>query len=334
MSDSAGDGEVIGVIAPDNAEHAAELLGDARELANRIHGKVAILTFCDAAERAAQLIREGADVVTLAPQGQTGPNHRLSSSQRWWQRCQPRLTLIGATGDDRVLAARLASRCGVRLIAPALFAAASGRQWNITALHVDGRRARQIFVDRTESVIVTMRPGVGRPAVDDVYRAGSVESLTIEPHHEMLQVTQRLPADPATTDIVHLPRLVAGGRGVGGPEGFELLRKVAQRLDAGIAASRMAVDLGWIERDRQVGQTGKTVRPELYLACGISGASHHREGMSESRHIIAINKDAAAPIFSLAHLGLVGDWRETLEGFLRLTAPSPNVSPRPVDVRL
>ena len=94
-------------------------------------------------------------------------------------------------------------------------------------------------------------------------------------------------------------------------------------MDAGVAASRMAVDQGWIERERQVGQTGKTVRPELYLACGISGASHHREGMADSRHIIAINIDPAAPIFQIAHLGLVADWHETLQHFLELTDPHP-----------
>jgi electron transfer flavoprotein alpha subunit len=98
-----------------------------------------------------------------------------------------------------------------------------------------------------------------------------------------------------------------------------LLQRVASRLDAGIAASRMAVDLGWIERARQVGQTGKTVKPELYVAVGISGASHHREGMSDSRHIIALNSDPAAPIFQIADLGLVADWKATLQEFLELT---------------
>lgn len=308
--------DLIGVIAPDNTDHAAELLGDARELADRTHGKVVVLTFDGNSE---QLIARGADLVTAAPHGSTGPNHRLSSSQLWQQRHQPRLTFLGATGDDRALAAKLAARCGIRLISPVLSVTSRDRQWNITALHADGRRARQISMDRTEPVIVTMRPGVAQAMVPNADRQGTLESLEIEPPSETLRIAERLPADPATTDIVHLPRLVSGGRGLGGPEGFELLRKVAQRLDAGIAASRMAVDLGWIERHRQVGQTGKTVRPELYLACGISGASHHREGMSDSRHIIALNRDAAAPIFQLAHLGLVADWRETLEEFLRLT---------------
>lgn len=311
--------KLIGVIAPDNVDHAVELLGDARELADRVHAKVIALTFGDT-ERAAQLIAHGADLVTTAPHGQTGPNHRLSVSQLWQQRHQSRLTFLGATGDDRALAAKLAARGGIRLIAPVLSVALRDRQWNITALHADGRRARQMFVDRTDPVLVTMRPGVAQSMAPDANRRGTIESIEIESQPETQRVAERLPADPATTDIVHLPRLVSGGRGLGGPDGFELLRKVAERLDAGIAASRMAVDLGWIERHRQVGQTGKTVRPELYLACGISGASHHREGMSDSRHVIALNRDAAAPIFQLAHLGLVADWRETLEEFLRLTA--------------
>ena len=90
------------------------------------------------------------------------------------------------------------------------------------------------------------------------------------------------------------------------------LRRVAQQLDAGVAASRMAVDLGWIEHARQVGQTGKTVQPELYIACGISGASHHLEGMPDSRCIVAVNTDPKAPLLQRAHLSIVGDLHEVL----------------------
>jgi electron transfer flavoprotein alpha subunit len=110
----------------------------------------------------------------------------------------------------------------------------------------------------------------------------------------------------------------SGGKGVGGRDGFELLRHIADRLGAGVAASRMAVDLGWIEPDRQVGQTGKTVRPELYLACGISGASHHREGMSDSRHVVAINTDANAPLMQTAELALQADLHLVLVELNRL----------------
>jgi electron transfer flavoprotein alpha subunit len=115
-----------------------------------------------------------------------------------------------------------------------------------------------------------------------------------------------------------LPKLIAGGRGVGSRAGFEILLRVAAKLGAGVAASRIAVDLGWIDPERQVGQTGKTVRPELYLACGISGASHHLEGMSDSRHIVAINTDPQAPLMLQAELGLQADLHQVLHELDRL----------------
>jgi electron transfer flavoprotein alpha subunit len=129
---------------------------------------------------------------------------------------------------------------------------------------------------------------------------------------EPIRVEREIPADPSEVDIRYAERIVAGGRGLGGADGFEQLARIAQLLNAGVAASRVAVDLGWIDRERQVGQTGKTVAPELYLACGISGASHHLAGIAEARHIIAINTDPNAPIFKVAHLGLVADLRAVL----------------------
>ena len=309
----------IGVIVPDEDSHAYELLGDAADLAERLGSRVSACTVRRETGHHQALLAHGADQVCVLAGGECGPNHRLAGVTAWCDRLRPRIVLAGATGDDRALAARLAVRSGTRLISPALSVTFRGQSVIITVLTTDGRRARQITLAVDEAAIVTLRPGVGQSRAPQVGRSGEVLHWQVEPQDEPSAVKRRCPADPATTDIVHLPRLVAGGRGLGGKEGFEFLGQVAARLDAGVAASRMAVDQGWIERERQVGQTGKTVRPELYLACGISGASHHREGMAESRHIVAINTDPAAPIFQIAHLGLVADWRETLRHFLQLT---------------
>ena len=108
-------------------------------------------------------------------------------------------------------------------------------------------------------------------------------------------------------DITEAKILVSGGRGVGGPAGFAPLRELADVLGGEVSASRVAVDSGWIEKERQVGQTGKTVRPSLYIACGISGAIQHQAGMENSEFIIAINQDQDAPMMKLADLGIQGD---------------------------
>ena len=314
----------IGVVVPPHDAHAYELLGDAADLAARLGSRASACTVRSEAEHHRALLRHGADQVCVLEGGERGPNHRLAGVIAWRNILRPRIVLAGATGDDRALAARLAVRAGARLVSPALSVTVRGQTVSITGLTADGRRARQITLDAQEAAVVTLRPGVAQARVPQVDRTGDLVHLQVEPQVEPAVVARRWPADPATTDIVHLPRLVAGGRGLGGKEGFDFLKRVAARLDAGVAASRMAVDQGWVERERQVGQTGKTVRPELYLACGISGASHHREGMEGSRHIIAINIDPAAPIFQIAHLGLVADWHETLQQFLKLTDSQPS----------
>ena len=114
-------------------------------------------------------------------------------------------------------------------------------------------------------------------------------------------------------DISSSEIVVSGGRGIQGPEGFESLKKLAKKLDAAIGASRAVVDMGWIDYSHQVGQTGKSVMPKLYIAFGISGAVQHRAGMQNSSVIVAINTDRNAPIFDICDYGIVADWKEVLE---------------------
>lgn len=321
------EGSGVLVIAPDNEQWTRELLGDARDVADRLGVRVDVLTADSGTEQAGQLIAHGADsvwqVVAVervpiqpapveeAP-GAAGTETRLEAGAQFVCQHRPRIIFAGASGDERQLAARLAVRSGALLLSPALLVRVREGRCEVTALHPDGCRARQVAVEAGQTAIVALRPGVGQPRRADGQRQGTIHSVSLAALPERATLKRTLPADAATADIQHLPRLLAGGRGLGDRAGFDLLRRVAASLDAGVAASRMAVDLGWIERERQVGQTGKTVSPELYIACGISGASHHLEGMSSSRHIVALNLDPHAPIFRTAHLGLVCDWQPTL----------------------
>ncbi|MSU69343.1 MAG: electron transfer flavoprotein subunit alpha/FixB family protein [Opitutaceae bacterium] len=153
-----------------------------------------------------------------------------------------------------------------------------------------------------------MRPGVAGVRSEKTETLEVQESLAdLDSVPQLTTAEQFISADPKTIDLAIADRIVAAGRGVGGPDGIALAAKLAETLHASLGASRMAVDLGWVSPARQVGQTGRTVCPDLYVACGISGASHHLAGMRSSKHIIAINSDPKAPIHDVAHLSLPGD---------------------------
>ncbi len=154
--------------------------------------------------------------------------------------------------------------------------------------------------------MATVRPGVMQALAADASRTGEVIKLDIKPTNNV-EVLETVKSTKTSKDITEAKILVSAGRGIGSAEKVSMVQDLADALDGDIACSRAVIDAGWMDKDRQVGQTGKTVRPDLYVACGISGAIQHAAGMEGSDYIIAINKEETAPIFDIADLGIIGD---------------------------
>ncbi len=297
-----------------------ELLSDASALAARWQGQVGVCVLAAAAPppaALAELAAHGGDfihilygerfahwcseAITAALASQVGPE------------CNVVLLPAGAHGEE--VAALLAVRLETDWLADALTLAVTRTgALEITATLPGGKLSRLHRPPIGKPVIVTMRPGVAEIRKRDRYEAPDVRSVTVDLGEVpvLTVVKKHLPADPKTVDLVHAERIVSAGRGAGGPEGLRLVAALADDLGAAVGVSRLIVDLGWAPSERQVGLTGRTVRPDLYVASGISGASHHVAGMRESRHIVAINPDRKAPIHAVAHLSLVGDLHQVI----------------------
>ncbi|HWC05321.1 MAG TPA: electron transfer flavoprotein subunit alpha/FixB family protein [Methylomirabilota bacterium] len=174
-----------------------------------------------------------------------------------------------------------------------------------------------VRVQAGTTAVVTLRPGVlgtGAPAAGSRI-AVEERPAVVDDAPAPVRVRRVVAADPRTVDLRDAERIVAGGRGVG-PDGFRRLEVLADLLGAAVGGSRVAVDLGWIPWERQIGQSGRTVAPELYLAFGISGASQHVAGIERARTVVAVNADRAAPLFGRAHLAAVADWQPVADALI------------------
>jgi electron transfer flavoprotein alpha subunit len=298
---------------------AFELLGDAAVLAPRLGGQVGAWSLAPADP--AELAVFGCDHVTQLVHGrlQRWSSEAIAAALEQSLAATCRLVLLPGDARGEEVAALLSVRLDCPWIADVLTLAVTPRgELQISATQPGGKLARSLKTVDTRPVVATIRPGVAEARRLTPARSLTVVEFTpeLDGVPERTKVERFLPADPRTVDIRSARRIVAGGRGTGGPDGMALVGQLADALHAARAASRLAVDLGWAERERQVGQTGKTVQPDLYVACGISGASHHLSGMRASKHIVAINPDRTAPIHEVAHLSLHGDLHTTIPAVL------------------
>ena len=296
---------------------ALELLGKARELADANNEKVvAILLGKNIKGEAQTLVEHGADKVLVVDNDLLANYLTEPYTQAITQIIQeqkPSILLIGATTIGRDLGPRVSARNVTGLTADATKLEISddeAHEFRMTRPAFGGNLMATILCKNHRPQMSTVRPGVRQKMAADPTRKGEVVDYTVkfdEAKISRVKILKTVKEEKVITDISQAKVLVSGGRGVGNKEGFAKLEALAKELGGEVSSSRAMVDAGVMEQSRQVGQTGKTVRPNLYLACGISGAIQHLAGMEESDLIIAINKDKFAPIFSVADLGIVGD---------------------------
>ncbi len=328
-----------------------ELLGAGRQLADKLERPLsAIVLGYNLGDIPKTIIAQGADKVYVADhpdleQYRTLPYRRVICNWLEQMEVEPHTMLLGSTTTGRDLAPRIAAHFTTGLTAdtteldigpyehkggsdPSKIGLYANCLYAIRPSFGESLKAR-ILGPWKNPQMATTRPGVMIPLKLDWERHGEIIPIPVN----LLQEDYRLVVEETFREVnkgVNLTQadvIVSGGYGLGGPDGFELLNQLAACFDnAAVGASRKVVDCGWVPYVHQVGQTGKTVRPKVYIACGISGAIQHRVGMQNSDLIIAINKDPDAPIFKFAHHGIVGDLYQVIPEMIRQLKKNSNTS--------
>jgi electron transfer flavoprotein alpha subunit len=297
-----------------------ELLGKARELADKRNQEViAVLVGHNVSGMINELYHCGADQVIISEDEvldiyMTEPYAKVVSEII--EAHKPEICMFGATAIGRDLAPRVAARIQTGLTADCTSLEIDDDNQNLlmTRPAFGGNIMATIICPDHYPQMSTVRPGVMKLMERDESRTGKLithesDLSNLSQGFKILEVVKSL---KEKKNIEDAKILISAGRGVGSKENMILLEELAISLGGVVSASRAIVDQGWIDRESQVGQTGKTVRPDLYIACGISGAIQHLAGMEESDLIIAINKDASAPIFEVADIGIVGDLKKVI----------------------
>ncbi|MBI4751087.1 MAG: electron transfer flavoprotein subunit alpha/FixB family protein [Acidobacteria bacterium] len=293
-----------------------EALSEGRRLADKLGQSVSALVIGSGInELATEAAHYGADTVYVTDNAAL-KNYSTDGYAKVLaeviQTAQPAVVLASATALCKDLAPRVTARLNIGLAS------------DITEIHVEGGAVsvvRPVYAGkafakvafRSATAFMTLRPNVFPASAPDTSRTAEVKAVGgVMVDGLQAKVTDILAAAGGKVELTEANIVVSGGRGIKGPENYYLIQNLADALGGAAGASRAVVDAGWVDHSRQVGQTGKTVSPQLYVACGISGAIQHLAGMSSSKFIVAINKDPDAPIFKLADYGIVGDLFEVL----------------------
>ena len=287
-----------------------EALGAARIVANGLGAPLTSLVFGQNVTGAAVSAFDlGADAV-IAADDATLAGGRLEALGplvvKLAQERQPDVIILGASTRGRDLAAWAGADLNAGVVAEAIDLAVDGQTVRATRAVYTGKLLTDTFVKGAPQII-TLR-GRAFAQAESTGKTGTPEMVSAVVAEEAIPTKiVGFEGKGSKVSLSDASKIVSGGRGVGGPEGFEPLRELADAMGAAMGASRAAVDAGWIAYDHQVGQTGKAVAPDLYIACGISGAIQHQAGMRSSKVVVVINKDPDAPIFKVARYGIVGD---------------------------
>jgi len=301
---------------------AFELLSVGRQLADQSgQALTAIMFGHQVKDAAAQLTMRGADRAVVAdhPSLATFVDDLYAGLlAEWIRKDEPQIVLGSASFYGKALFPRVAAILGCGLVADA--GSVTVKDGKITALKATygGKAFTEFTFAARYPAIISMRPKSNEEAAQRA-ATGSVEVRSLDgmtPPKAVVVASED--AGAGTVNLNEADIIVSGGRGLKAPENYKLVEELAQVLGAASGASRAIVDAGWVPYAKQVGQTGKTVNPKLYIACGISGAIQHLVGMQSSRVIVAINKDPDAPIFNVASYGIVGDLFEYLPEITRL----------------
>jgi electron transfer flavoprotein alpha subunit len=292
-----------------------ELIGEGRKLADKINKELSVVILGDDIDEEVEKLKyydlENIFYIKDESLKYFNTERYVNCIATLINKEKPEIVLCGATSIGRDVAPRIAGKVGTGLTADCTKLEIDETDGKIlqTRPAFGGNLMATIVCPKNRPQMSTVRPGVMAKAVHISTPKAKIIKVDVqlkdlESRIEFVETKERL---KHAVNLSEAQIIVAGGRGLKTSEGFELIKQLADVLGAEVGASRAAIDSGWIDHTHQIGQTGATVRPELYIACGISGAIQHEVGMQDSKYIVAINKDPKAPIFSICDYGIVGD---------------------------